>query len=339
MNGPASPATPITAVQDATGPAAVVCRGLTKRFPGPDGGVLAVDRLDLQIPAGSVFGLLGPNGAGKTTTLRMVTGLARPTAGHAEIAGHTVRPDDPTLRASLGVLDQAPRFYGWMTGAELVGLAGRLAGMDGTSLRARVGAVLAQVGLADAGGRRIGGYSGGMRQRLGIAAALVAEPAVLILDEPVSSLDPKGRRDLLTLIAALGRDATVVFSTHVLDDVERICDRVAILDAGRLLVDAPLDDLLARYAAASYRLEPAPGQLTAVESLRAAIARQPWCVGVAGDESGLVVAVRDEAAAGTGLLALVVEVGVRLVRFEQVRPTLEEVFLQLVGRRPTTNVA
>ena len=196
MNGPASPATPITAVQDATGPAAVVCRGLTKRFPGPDGGVLAVDRLDLQIPAGSVFGLLGPNGAGKTTTLRMVTGLARPTAGHAEIAGHTVRPDDPTLRASLGVLDQAPRFYGWMTGAELVGLAGRLAGMDGTSLRARVGAVLAQVGLADAGGRRIGGYSGGMRQRLGIAAALVAEPAVLILDEPVSSLDPKGRRDL-----------------------------------------------------------------------------------------------------------------------------------------------
>ena len=114
---------------------------------------------------------------------------------------------------------------------------------------------------------------------------------------------------------------------------------MAILDAGRLLVDAPLDDLLARYAAASYRLEPAPGQLTAVESLRAAIARQPWCVGVAGDESGLVVAVRDEAAAGTGLLALVVEVGVRLVRFEQVRPTLEEVFLQLVGRRPTTNVA
>jgi ABC-2 type transport system ATP-binding protein len=322
-----------------TGPAAIACRGLTKRFPGPGGGVLAVDRLDLDIPAGSVFGLLGPNGAGKTTTLRMVTGLARPTSGHAEIAGRTVRPDDPMIRASLGVLDQAPRFYGWMTGTELVGLAGRLAGLDGTRLRTRVGAVLGQVGLADAGGRRIGGYSGGMRQRVGIAAALVAEPAVLILDEPVSSLDPEGRRDLLTLIAALGRDATVVFSTHVLDDVERICDRVGILDAGRLLADAPLDDLLARYAVASYRLELAPGQPAAIESLRAAIARQPWCAGVAGDESGLVVAVRDEAAAGAGLLALVVEGGVRLVRFEQVRPTLEEVFLQLVGRRPTTKVA
>jgi ABC-2 type transport system ATP-binding protein len=322
-----------------TGPAAIACRGLTKRFPGPGGGVLAVDRLDLEIPAGSVFGLLGPNGAGKTTTLRMVTGLARPTAGHAEIAGRTVHPDDPTIRASLGVLDQAPRFYGWMTGAELVGLAGRLAGMAASTLAPRVEAVLAQVGLADAAGRRIGGYSGGMRQRLGIAAALVAEPSVLVLDEPVSSLDPEGRRDVLTLIADLRRDSTVVFSTHVLDDVERICDRVAILDAGRLLVDAPLDELLARYAAASYRLELASGQTAAVESLRTAIARQPWCAGVAGDGTMLVVAVRDEVAASAGILGLVVETGVRMVRFEQIRPTLEEVFLQLVGRRPTTEVA
>jgi ABC-2 type transport system ATP-binding protein len=322
-----------------TGPAAIACRGLTKRFPGPGGGVLAVDQLDLDIPAGSVFGLLGPNGAGKTTTLRMVTGLARPTAGHAEIAGRIVRPDDPTIRASLGVLDQSPRFYGWMTGAELVGLAGRLSGMDPSKLGARVDAVLAQVGLADAGARRIGGYSGGMRQRLGIAAALVAEPSVLILDEPVSSLDPEGRRDLLALIAELRRDSTVVFSTHVLDDVERICDRVGILDAGQLLVDEPLDELLARYAAASYRIELASGQTAAVESLRATIARQSWCAGVAGDGSGLVVAVRDEAAASTAILGLVVEAGVRLVRFEQVRPTLEEVFLQLVGRRPTAKVA
>jgi ABC-2 type transport system ATP-binding protein len=301
--------------------------------------VLAVDRLDLDIPAGSVYGLLGPNGAGKTTTLRMVTGLARPSAGHAEIAGRTVRPDDPTVRASLGVLDQAPRFYGWMTGAELVGLAGRLAGLDGSTLEGRVTAVLAQVGLADAGHRRIGGYSGGMRQRLGIAAALVAEPSVLILDEPVSSLDPEGRRDVLSLIADLRRDSTVVFSTHVLDDVERICDRVGILDEGRLLVDAPLDELLARYAAASFRLELVSGQPAAVEALRAAIAREPWCAGVVVDGPELVVAVRDEVAGGPGILRLVVGADVRMVRFEQVRPTLEEVFLQLVGRRPTAQVA
>ena len=226
-----------------------------------------------------------------------------------------------------------------MTGAELVGLAGRLAGLEGTPLRKRVDDVLGQVGLADVGCRRIAAYSGGMRQRLGIAAALVAEPAVLILDEPVSSLDPEGRRDLLALIAGLRGDAAVVFSTHVLDDVQRICDRVGILDAGRLLVDAPLDELLARYAVASYRLEPAPGQEAAVESLRTAIGGQPWCTDLAADGSGLLVGVNDEAAASTRLLALVVEHEVRLIRFEHVRPTLEDVFLRLVGRRPESKVA
>jgi ABC-2 type transport system ATP-binding protein len=322
-----------------SGPAAVACRGLTKRFPGPDGGVLAVDDLDLDIPAGSVFGLLGPNGAGKTTTLRLVTGLARPTEGTSTVAGRVVRPEDAELRRSLGVLDQAPRFYGWMSGDELVTLAGRLAGLDAPALRGRVGTVLDQVGLTDAGRRRISGYSGGMRQRLGIAAALVAEPAVLILDEPVSSLDPEGRRDLLALIADLRRDATVVFSTHVLDDVERICDRVGILDAGRLVEVAPLDDLLARYAAASYRLEPEPDQGEAMDTLRASLARQPWCAGLTDDGVAIIVAVRDEAAAAAGLLPLVVGVGVRLVRYERVRPTLEDVFLQLVARGQTALVA
>jgi ABC-2 type transport system ATP-binding protein len=320
-------------------PAVVSCRGLTKRFGGQNGGVLAVDRLDLDIPAGSVFGLLGPNGAGKTTTLRMLTGLARPTAGSAAIDGVTVRPDDASIRRSIGVLDQAPRFYGWMRGRELVELAGRLAGLDGAALRTRTTGTLEQVGLADAGRRRIGGYSGGMRQRLGIAAALVAEPALLILDEPVSSLDPEGRRDLLTLIAGLRGSATVVFSTHVLDDVERICDRVGILDAGRLVEEAPLDDLLARYATAAYRLDPTPGQAEAIRALREALEGAPWCAAVADRSGALIVAVTDEAAAAAGLLPLVVGAGVQLVRFERTRPTLEDVFLRLVGRSPTDRAA
>ena len=313
-------------------PATVTARGLTKRFGGSGGGILAVDRLDLDIPAGSVFGLLGPNGAGKTTTLRMLTGVARPTAGSASIDGVVIRPDDPEVRRSIGVLDQAPRFYGWMRGRELVELAGRLAGLDGAALRTRATAVMEQTGLADAAKRRIGGYSGGMRQRLGIAAALVAEPALLMLDEPVSSLDPEGRRDLLMLIADLRGSATVIFSTHVLDDVERICDRVGILDHGRLVEEAPLDALLARYAAASYRLEPWPGQHAEVAALRQALEAAPWCAGVTERPGDLIVAIRDEAAAAAGLLPLVVAAGVRLVRFEQVRPTLEDVFLHLVGR-------
>jgi ABC-2 type transport system ATP-binding protein len=322
-----------------TTPAVVACRGLTKRFRGPDGGVLAVDRLDLDIPGGSVFGLLGPNGAGKTTTLRMLTGLARPTAGAATIDGVAVRPDDPSVRRSIGVLDQAPRFYGWMRGRELVEIAGRLAGLDGAALRARTTTTLEQVGLADAGGRRIGGYSGGMRQRIGIAAALVAEPSLLVLDEPVSSLDPEGRRDLLALIAGLRGSATVVFSTHVLDDVERICDRVGILDGGRLVEEAPLDELLARYATAAYRLDPTPGQDAAVQALRDVLRAAPWCAAVADREGALIVAVNDEAAAAAGLLPLVVGSGVRLDRFERTRPTLEDVFLRLVGRAADERVA
>ena len=170
-----------------------------------------------------------------------------------------------------------------------------------------------------------------MRQRLGIAAALVAEPSLLILDEPVSSLDPAGRRDLLTLIADLRGVATVVFSTHVLDDVERICDRVAILDHGRLITEAALDDLLARYAAGLLptRAVARPGRRDRRPS-RTALAAAPWCAGVTDTEAGLVVTVRDEPAAAAALLPLVVAAGVHLVRFEQVRPTLEDVFLQLV---------
>jgi ABC-2 type transport system ATP-binding protein len=322
-------------------PAAVSCRGLTKRFGG-NGGVLAVDRLDLDVPAGSVFGLLGPNGAGKTTTLRLITGLAHPTAGAVSIDGRPVSAGpDGGLRArrGIGVLDQDPRYYGWMTGRELVELAGRLQGLAGGEARARAKETLGLVGLADAAGRRVGGYSGGMRQRLGIAQALVARPRLLILDEPVSSLDPEGRRDLLVLIAELRASATVLFSTHVLADIERICDRVGILDHGRLVTEAALDDLLARFALPLYRLDPEPGQEAAVAALAETLRGTAWVDGVRSHEGQLVVSVTDELVASSGLLPLVVAGGVRLAVFERVRPSLEDVFLRLVGREGSGEVA
>jgi len=182
-------------------PVAVTCSGLTKRFGGSDG-VLAVNGLDLDVPAGSVFGLLGPNGAGKTTTLRLLAGLARPTGGTITIDAKPVTADD-AARRGIGVLDQDPRYYGWMTGRELVELAGKLQGLSPSEAGSSATDTLRRVGLADAARRRVGAYSGGMRQRLGIAQALVAAPRLLILDEPVSSLDPAGRRDLLALIAEL----------------------------------------------------------------------------------------------------------------------------------------
>jgi ABC-2 type transport system ATP-binding protein len=318
---------------NAGAPSTVTCRGLTKRFGGRRG-VLAVDGLDLDVPAGSVFGLLGPNGAGKTTTLRLLTGLARPTGGSVTIDGTPVAVERVGARGGIGVLDQDPRYYGWMSGRELVELAGRLQGLEARESRARAVETLGLVGLADSQDRRIGGYSGGMRQRLGIAQALVARPTLLILDEPVSSLDPEGRRDLLALITDLRASATVIFSTHLLADVERICDRVAILDHGRLVVEGPLDDLLAQFAMPLYRIDPEPGQGAGVAALAAVLRSTPWVDGVDERDGGLIVSVSDETAASAGLLPLVVAAGVRLVAFERVRPSLEDVFLRLVGRDP-----
>ena len=319
------------------GPSAVVCRGLTKRFSGgrgagPGGGVLAVDGLDLDVPAGSVFGLLGPNGAGKTTTLRMVTGLARPTSGTVSIDGRSVVTEADGSRGGIGVLDQDPRYYGWMSGRELVEFAGRLQGLGADAARGRASETLALVGLADAARRRVSGYSGGMRQRLGIAQALVSRPRLLILDEPVSSLDPQGRRDLLALIADLRASATVIFSTHVLADVERICDRVGIIATGRLVTEGPLDELLLRYAQPLYRIEPEPHQEAGLAELATRLRGVPWVDGVTEDGDRLTVSVTDESVASAALLPLVVEAGLRLAVFERVRPSLEDVFLRLVGR-------
>ncbi len=218
-------------------------------------------------------------------------------------------------------------------------LVGLLHGMSGAALERRTGEVMAQVGLTEAADRRVGTYSGGMRQRLGIAQALVNRPAVLILDEPVSSLDPEGRRDLLALIAELRGTATVLFSTHVLADVERVCDRVGILDRGRLVTEGPLGELLDRYALPIYRIEPEPGQAGAVADLLDALRRAPWATGVAAEHGLLRVTVSDPARAAAELLPAIVAAGVAVTAVERVRPTLEDVFLRLTGSDAPGRVA
>ena len=306
---------------------AIEARGLTKRY----GDVLALDALDLAVPTGSVFGFLGPNGAGKTTTLRLLTGLGRPTAGAAVVAGVEVGGRGTDLARRIGYLDQDPRFYGWMTGRELLTFVGRAYGLGGAALRSRVDEVLETVGLSDAARRRVGGYSGGMRQRLGVGQAMLPRPAVLLLDEPVSALDPEGRRDTLELIGRLRGASTVLMSTHILTDVERICDRVAILDHGRLVTEAPIGELLGRHARPILELDPEPGQDAAVATLVAALRAAAWTREVREDHGVLRVIVTDAEQAAAEALPLVVATGVRLARFERVRPTLEDVFLQLVG--------
>jgi ABC-2 type transport system ATP-binding protein len=308
--------------------AAIVTRGLTRRY----GSVLAVDHLDLDVPAGSVFGFLGPNGAGKTTTLHLLTGLARPTAGNAVVAGIPMGSDSVALGARIGYLDQSPRLFGWMKGRELLELAGRLCGLDGSALRTRVGELLDVVGLADAAERPISGYSGGMRQRIGIAQAVVHRPAVLFLDEPVSALDPEGRRDVLELLEQLRPETTVFMSTHILGDVERICDRVAIVDHGRLVIEAPIAELLERYARPAWELEVDPGQGVALARVAEMLRSRSWVRSVDVDAAVGRITVRDTGRAAAELLPVIAGTGIRLVRLERVRPTLEDVFLELVGR-------
>lgn len=310
------------------GPPAIAVERLVRRYPG---GVTALDGLDLSVPAGSVFGLLGPNGAGKTTTLRLLAGLTRPTAGRAIVAGLDPAHDPLGVRNRLGYLEQDPRAYGWMTGREQVRLVGRLHGLDGSELEAAVGDALARVALGAAADRRAGGYSGGMRQRLGIAGALVHRPPVVVLDEPVSSLDPEGRRDVLGLIASLRGTATVLFSSHVLSDVERVCDRVAILDRGRLVVEGGIGDLLERYAQPVWRVEAEPGEDARLAALAEGLRSRPWVTAAVAEHGLLTVAVSDTSRAARELLPAVADSGVAAVSIARVRPTLEDVFLRLTG--------
>jgi ABC-2 type transport system ATP-binding protein len=196
--------------------------------------------------------------------------------------------------------------------------------------------VIELVGLTEVAGRAIGTYSGGMRQRLGIGQAIINRPEVLFLDEPVSSLDPEGRRDILEVIERLRGTATVFLSTHILSDVERVADRVAILNYGELVIEAPIHDLLERYARPIYRIDPEPGQADAIDRLIAALRGQPWLLDLKVEHGVVRVFVRDPAVAGPALLPLLASTGVTLASFERDRPSLEDVFMQLVanGARP-----
>ena len=312
---------------------AIETHGLSKRF----GRVLALENLDLAVPRGSIFGFLGPNGAGKTTTLRLLTGLAQPSSGSATVAGVAATAGDGRLARHIGYLDQDPRFYGWMTGRELLEFVGRLYGLHGYELSQRVGDVLEIIGLGEAANRKLGGYSGGMRQRLGIGQALINRPQVLFLDEPVSSLDPEGRREILALIDGLRGKATVVLCSHILGDVERVCDQVAILNLGHLVAQGPIDDLLDRYAQPVYELQPEAHVPDALARLSQALSQQPWVAQVTSTPDSVRVFVTDPKQAAASMIQVVAATNVALVRFERMRPTLEDVFVRLVAR-PELNV-
>jgi ABC-2 type transport system ATP-binding protein len=305
---------------------AIRIEGLTKRF-GP---VQALAGLSLAVEPGLVFGFLGPNGAGKTTTIRILAGLACAGAGQAWIDGLEVTKDPRGVSRLIGYLPQEPSFYPWMTAREFIDYVGRVFGLSAAEREQRTEALLDLAGLAEAAGRRIGGFSGGMGQRLGIAQALVNRPPVLLLDEPVSGLDPAGRRELLQLIERLRGQCTVFMSTHILADVERVCDSVGIISRGQLVVEAPQQELLERYAVPAFEVEVDKRFMVQLSAWADKVRVQPWVMSVSLDRSIARVLVDDVEAARRELLPSALATGLVLNRYEMVRPSLEDVFLRLV---------
>jgi ABC-2 type transport system ATP-binding protein len=259
----------------------------------------------------------------------MLTGLAHPTRGRAWIAGIEITSADSAARRTFGYLPQTPAFYTWMTPVEYLAFCGRLFEMTQAAIRQRTTEILALVGLEKASHRRISGFSGGMLQRLGIAQALIHNPPVLFLDEPTSSLDPAGRYEVLDLIHRLSGQVTIFLSSHILADIERVCDQVAIIREGRLVLVAGREELLNRYAQDTAVLTLTPGSpefpFGFLENLRA----QPWVARLQLTDGVLQVTASDLPAARLALLALAADHRLELQRYEWVRPTLEEIFLSL----------
>ena len=310
---------------------AITINNLTKRF----GTVEAVSALTLEVPKGSIFGFLGANGAGKTSTIKVLAGLSEPTTGSATVAGVPVSADGEHRR-HLGYLGQEPRFYDWMSGRQTLEYVAGFHGQDRTSSRQRVDELLALVGIADAADRKTKTYSGGMRQRLGIAQALVGRPAVVMLDEPVSALDPIGRRDVLELMARLRGETTVFYSTHILDDVQRVSDHVAILDHGRLVTAAPTKELMASFTrgvlevvlgGADASMTVALSNLDGVAAART-VQRDGdvWTFEIQTAEGRTAEAQR-------AIAAFAVGGGLTLVSISQHQLDLEQVFMRLIDRK------
>jgi ABC-2 type transport system ATP-binding protein len=300
-----------------------------KKYYGP---VRALDGLNLNVEPGTVFGFLGPNGAGKTTTIRILTGLARPTAGRAWVAAAAVGTSDGrALAHRIGHLPEEPAFYPWMTPREFLDHVGRVFGLSASERAARTKELLDLVGLAEVGKRRIGGFSRGMRQRLGLAQAMINRPDVLFLDEPVSALDPVGRKEVLELIGQLRGQCTVLMSTHILADVERVCDSIGIIAKGKMVTEAKRDELIARYAVPAFEVESVNGYEQRISGWADELRRRPWVESISVNENSARVVVKDIETAQRELMGSVVRAGLALARYEMVRPSLEDVFLRLVG--------
>jgi ABC-2 type transport system ATP-binding protein len=281
------------------------------------GDTVALDALDLRVEAGEVFGFLGPNGAGKTTAVKLLLGLTRPTAGEGRVLGRPL--GDRAARARIGYLPELFRYQAWLTAREVLGLHASLAGLPSHARRAEIDRVLELVGLAARGRDRTGGFSKGMQQRLGIAAALLGDPDLVILDEPTSALDPVGREDVRAIIRhARSRGSAVLLNSHLLGEVERLCDNVAIVRRGSVVAAGTLGDLLGQ-PAVRLRVSELPADRSSLAVF-----------GPLTDEDGWLAIRPLDPERIPDVVATVVALGGRVHAVDPGRRSLEDVFLDLV---------
>jgi len=295
---------------------AIRTQELTKRY----GSITALAGLSMTIPRGDVFGFLGPNGAGKTTAVKLLLGLARPTAGDAEVLGRPIG-DREALRR-VGYLPELFRYQSWLTAREVLALHCELAGIDRAAWPREIADALAIVGLSDRGSGRVGTFSKGMQQRLGLGVALLSAPELVVLDEPTSALDPVGRHDVREIIRGLGdRGTTVFLNSHLLSEVEQVCDRVAIVDRGRVVAEGTLDELL---GGDTVRV-----RATGLErEAKATLGRY----GQVDDEADWLVIRGIDTERVPELVAEIVRLGGRVYAVEPRHESLEDRFLRLLGQ-------
>jgi ABC-2 type transport system ATP-binding protein len=304
----------------------LACRGLEKRY----GNRTAVDGVSFEIAAGECYGLLGPNGAGKTTTISMACGLLARNGGEVELEGELLFTTSVDLKAVIGYVPQEIALYPELSASENLRFFGRLYGLSGNRLEERVKSVIAVVGLAERSGERIGSFSGGMKRRANIAAGLLHEPHLLVLDEPTVGVDPQSRNQILETVSQLRDDGlAVLYTTHYMEEAARLCDRIGIIDGGHLVAEGTRRELVRQVKGQDRVRLLAIGDL---EGLARACKRIDGVDDVVYREDGLELAVTD----GRKVLAAVVEAagsaGAELSSVEVVEPDLETVFLSLTGK-------
>lgn len=296
--------------------------GISKRF----GSLQVLREVAFSVQESCIFGLIGKNGAGKTTVMKLILGFLRADAGEIRVCGEPVRYGDARTNRLIGYLPDVPAFYGYMTPGEYLRFCGQIAGMPPAKIRERSKELLALVGLDDAN-RKIRGFSRGMKQRLGIAQALLGEPRLLICDEPTSALDPVGRKEILDILSLAGKQTAVLFSTHILSDVERVCDRIAVLNGGKIALQGPLEEIRSRHRQDAVCIQfysaPADGFFDLCRKL-------PFVSAVSAERDTVTLRLSDAKRDGANVLEFLLREQFPILKYEVLEPTLEDIFMEAV---------